>query len=109
MKPKKGDYVLATKWSDGSPGDHWCIGYYDRCDAEDRPPSTRIDPRYYVVDADGKQFRGNGFRRVKKISAERGAFILAHMDEIERSGAGGRSLWWWARASMSNVPDQRTR
>jgi hypothetical protein len=102
MTAKKGDYVLATKWNDGSPGDPWCIGFYGGCDAEDRPPSTPIDPRHYVVDANGKQFRENGFRRVKKISAERGAFILAHMDEIQRSGAGGRSLWWWVRASMSN-------
>lgn len=99
MNPQKGDYVLATKWSDGSPGDQWCIGFYDRCDAEDWPPASRIDPRHYVVDSNGRQFRHNGFRRVKKISLKRGAFILAHADEID-ANPYGRSLWWWARRSM---------
>lgn len=97
--PKKGDYVLATKWSDGCPGDHWCVGFYDRCD-RDVNAAFRLNPRHYVVNEKGQQFRHNGFRRVKKISHERGAFILAHADQIEASGINGRSLWWWARCSM---------
>ncbi len=23
-----GDYVLATKYHDGNPQDHWCVGFY---------------------------------------------------------------------------------
>ena len=84
---KVGDYVLATKWSDGDPGDQWCVGFY----------FGYIGDRQLVVDSAGKLFRRNGFRRVKKISQARGEFILAHTDLIQRAG---RSLWWWARCSL---------
>lgn len=85
---KKGDYVLATKWSDGDPGDHWYVGFYDHESA---------GGRHYVTDGEGNQARGNGFRRVKKISAERGEWLLKHGDLIERSF---RSVWWWVRQKM---------
>jgi hypothetical protein len=83
----KGDYVLATKWNDGYPLDHWCIGFFD----------TMLGDRFMVVDSEGKQFRGNGFRRAKKISARRGKFLLDHKFEIEGSS---RSLWFWVRTKM---------
>lgn len=84
---QKGDYVLATKYHDGDPGDQYCVGFYDRTDGD----------RHFVTDKEGKQFRANGFRRIKKISAERGAFLLEHMPEIDTAG---RSVWWWARARI---------
>lgn len=83
----KGDYVLATKWSDGDPQDQWCIGFYD----------YEIDKRHLVVDDCGNQFRPNGFRRVAKVNKERGEFILRNRENIE---LGSRSLWWWKRCSM---------
>lgn len=89
--PKKGDYVLATKYGDGDPGDEWAVGIFDRM-----LPKEGGD-RFMVVDYYGKQFRGNGFRRCKKISEERGAWLLANMADIQ---ASGRSLWWWARRKM---------
>ena len=88
-----GDYVLATKYSDGDPQDHWSIGFFDGITAPHYDP-----PRYDVIDNDGNQFRGNGFRRVKKISAERGAWMLSRVREIELSG---RSVWHFARCRMS--------
>lgn len=84
---QKGDYVIATKWADGDPQDHWYIGLYDR----------EADGRHYVTDGEGNQVRGNGFRRVKKISAERGAWLLANAKQIEQSG---KSVWWWVRQKM---------
>ena len=87
----KGDYVLATKYADGDPQDSWAVGFYDGV-----LPKAYCD-RHLVVDADGKQFRGNGFRRVKKISAERGQWLIDHIKDIELSG---RSVWGWARRSM---------
>lgn len=87
-----GDYVLATKYQDGDPNDHWVVGFYDGT-----LPKTTGD-RYMVKDADGNQFRSNGFRRVKRISKERGGWILANQENIMFAG---RSLWWWARAKMS--------
>lgn len=101
---KKGDYVLATKYSDGDPGDQWAVGFYDGF------YDTGYEKRHLVVDNEGKQFRRNGFRRVEKISHARGCFIVAHQPEIEASVAtyrphtpGCRSLWGWKRAKMEGA------
>ena len=82
---QKGEYVLATKWSDGDPQDHWCVGFLDRVEGVEE---KRI--RYFVVDSDGEQFRANGFRRIARITAEFGKYLIEHSREIELSG---RSLW----------------
>ena len=84
---KKGDYVLATKYSDGDPNDHWYVGMYDREDGG----------RHYVTDGEGNQARGNGFRRVKKISSYRGNWLIANAKQIQQSG---KSVWWWLRQKM---------
>lgn len=52
--PKPGDLVLATKYSDGDPQDHWVVGFYD-CECLGR---------HLVMDHNGNQMRANGFRRV---------------------------------------------
>ncbi len=88
-----GDYVLATKWSDGDPKDQWCVGFYKGV----LPYETK--DRYEVVDNDGNLFRGNGFRRVKKISQRRGEFILSKREQIESST---KSLWWWLRQPLDS-------
>jgi hypothetical protein len=87
---RHGDYVLATKWSDGDPLDQWAVGFYDKPIMEGR--------RHLVTDTDGNQMRHNGFRRVAKISKKRGEFILSNAAIIE---SASRSLWWWKRRSMS--------
>lgn len=81
-----GDYVLATKYSDGDPQDHWCVGFL-----HSMLPKAGGD-RFQVVDSDGNQFRGNGFRRVQKIGANEGKWLLEHAAEIE---ASERSVWDW--------------
>ena len=88
---QKGNYVLATKYSDGDPHDQWCVGFYDQ------QLDYKAAPRHQVVDREGRQFRGNGFRRVKKISPERGKWLLDNAGMIEM---GARSLWWWVRQPM---------
>ena len=74
---KIGDYVLATKYNDGDPKDHWCIGFYNGV------LKLGTTTRYLVIDNDGNQFRANGFRRIKKISGKRGTWILDHKFYIE--------------------------
>ncbi len=88
---KQGDYVLATKYSDGDTHDHWCIGFYDHMD------ELGSSIRYYVVDSKGNQFRMNGFRRIKKISEKRGKWILKNKELIELSG---KSLWYFSKCKM---------
>ena len=80
-----GEYVIATKYSDGDPHDHWCLGFFDGITAPHYDP-----PRYNVVDSEGDQFRGNGFRRVEKIDAKRGKWMLDNARDIELSGM---SVW----------------
>ena len=88
---KQGDYVLATKWNDGDPHDHWYVGFLrDKTD----------HGRYNIVDNDGKLQRGNGFRKAQRITADVGKFILDHMDEIQY---GNKSLWWWKRYAKEQV------
>ena len=77
----KGEYVLATKYSDGDARDHWAIGFYDSQDKRDR---------HYIVDGNGNQLRHNGFRRVAKISAEKGKLLLDNVHWIE---SGRLSMW----------------
>lgn len=89
---KKGVYVLATKYGDGDPQDHWSIGFFDRTDKD-----ACGHDRHFVVDGEGNQFRGNGFRRVEEITGERGAWMLKNARWIELSG---RSVWHFAECEM---------
>lgn len=79
----KGDFVLATKWGDGDPGDHWGVGFYDRLH----------NGRHYVLDNGGKQIRGNGFRRVGRITPEMGRWLLSAAAMLESSPPGTVNLW----------------
>jgi hypothetical protein len=82
---KVGDYVLATKYTDGDPCDHFCVGYVDRMLIQYNPS------RYHVVDGQGQPFRGNGFRRAEQISEKEGIKLLAIFPDI--ANVPGRSLW----------------
>lgn len=77
-----GDYVLATKYQDGSPNDHWAVGYYDR---------PLGDGRHLVVDHHGAQFRANGFRRIGKITEAQGRWLLETIPPLE--GGPERNIW----------------
>jgi hypothetical protein len=103
---KHGDYVLATKYDDGDPGDQFAVGHYDRFDCE----------RHYVTDAEGKQFRGNGFRRCEPVTPYEGAWLIAHFPEfvplelVERDDGedylAGKSVWdWLAEARATDQQD----
>lgn len=82
---QKGDYVVATKYADGDPKDHFCVGFFD---------SMTWHNRYNIVTNEGELFRHNGFRRAKKIREDVGAKIVAHIKDIEM---GDRSVWSWVR------------
>ena len=43
-----GDYVLATKYHDGSPYDQWAVGFYNSCDRD----------RYFVIDDSARKPHG---------------------------------------------------
>ena len=83
-KLNKGDLVLATKWNDGDPCDHFVVGYWE---------SLARNGRHHVVDTQGRSFRANGFRRVEKISEYEAELLLEIMVEI--ANKPGRPIWFY--------------
>lgn len=105
---EKGNYVLATKYQDGDPGDQYAVGFFDGM-----LPKIGGD-RYLVVDNEGNQFRNNGFRRIEPISDAEGRWLIERFDQfrpmwIEEDENGedkmcGKSVWDWlaeARAALT--------
>ena len=81
-----GDYVLATKYDDGDPGDHWALGFY--------AGTTHDGSRHLVTDANGETIRAGGFRRVARIRKDAGAWMLnTAARALEASPPGTVSLW----------------
>lgn len=74
---QRGDYVLASKYSDGDPFDGFAVGWFDTM-----LPKPG-DPRFMVVDSSGKQYRGNGFRRAERITEDFGNWFCEHVVAIE--------------------------
>ena len=84
VMPEIGEYCLATKYDDGDPGDHWGLGFY----------SGERGGRYYIKDSGGKEIRANGFRRVARIRADVGTWLLTTAAKaLEASPPGTVSLW----------------
>ena len=78
----EGDYVLATKYADGDPCDHFFVGFFLHQDRE----------RYFVVDNNGFQVRAGGFRRIEKITTAEGCQLVDMMPVI--GDKPGPSIWW---------------
>lgn len=78
-----GDYVLATKYDDGDPCDHFYVGFVS---------GYTHHGRYLVADNHGQSQRANGFRRAEKITDAEGRRLIGMMGEI--GDVRGRSLWW---------------
>lgn len=96
---KKGDYVLATKYRDGDPGDQFCVGFYDGF------YMNGSSTRHLVVDGEGQQFRRNGFRRVAKISRDRGEWIVKNLGLIQKM-QDRFSVWHWYHATWDDLNQQ---
>ena len=90
-----GDYVLATKYSDGDPRDHFCVGFVKEI------ITTYSPHRYDVVDSDGKSFRGNGFRKVSKITQQEGEILVKMFPII--GDKPGKSIWWHLRQIRKEI------
>lgn len=82
LKPCPGDHVLATKYPDGDPMDHFAVGFYAGVTDHD-------EPRHLVNDGAGRLMRANGFRRAERITADEGRAIL----NSPIGDTPGPSLW----------------
>lgn len=78
-----GAYVLATKYGDGDPCDHFFVGFVS---------GYTHHGRYLCVDNDGIAQRGNGFRRAERITADEGRQLVEMMPVI--GDKPGPSVWW---------------
>lgn len=78
-----GDYVLATKYDDGDPCDHFYVGFVS---------GYTWHKRYLIVDNDGNNQRGNGFRRAERITTDEGRQLVLMMPNI--GDIHGPSVWW---------------
>lgn len=100
----RGDYVLATKYDDGDPGDPWAVGFY----LEPGPPSVD-KPRYRVGHADGTIIYGpNGFRRIRSgLREDVGHWLMQNSKALERSPPGTVNLWTMLQPSAFDVAADR--
>lgn len=88
--PQIGDYVLATKYHDGDPGDPWAVGIY----AGLHKLSDSDTGRHMVNDSAGKTIRPNGYRRVARIRKDVGRWLLTVAAvQLEQSKPGTVNLW----------------
>ena len=90
-----GDYVLATKYDDGDPGDPWAVGFYaGELDMGNTRSDIKVAPRYLVNDNNGKTIRPSGYRRVACIRKDVGAWLLnVAAKQLEQSPPGTVNLW----------------
>lgn len=72
LQPKKGDYVLATKYSDGDPGDPWAVGFYGGMTGE-----------IVVVRGNDGRPVGLHYRHVGRITPEIGNWLMANAKLLE--------------------------
>lgn len=94
--PVVGDYVLATKWDDGDPGDHWALGFYN----------GEREGRHYVLDGTGQNLRANGFRRVARIRKDVGKWLLEIAPHLELCPPGTVNLWTMLRPAAFDVASE---
>jgi hypothetical protein len=82
---KVDDYVLAAKWSDADPGDHWAVGFLNEI--------SQDGERFFVGDDNVHSFRYGGFRHCMKITKELGGWLLKNGRILESSPPGSINLF----------------
>ena len=93
-KPDIGDYVLASRWSDGDPKDPWVVGVL--MDVK----SDSVGYWYKVAyEKDGKP-AARSCRRAERISIRRGVLLLGLAPVIETRNA---SVWRWKNMKIREL------
>jgi hypothetical protein len=105
VRPALGDYVLATKWSDGDPGDPWALGFYaGELDMGNDREQIKVARRHLVNNSAGQSIRPNGYRRVARIRKDVGAWLLnVAAKQLEQSPPGTVNLWTMLTESAFDV------
>lgn len=108
--PQLGDYVLATKYDDGDPGDPWALGFYaGELDMGNDREEIKVARRYLVNNGDGKSIRPNGYRRVARIRPDVGAWLLnVAAKQLEQSPPGTVNLWSMLTPAAFEIEDAAT-
>lgn len=108
VMPAVGDYVLATKYSDGDPGDPWALGFYaGELDMGNTRCDIKVAPRYLVNNSVGLSIRPGGYRRVARIRKDVGAWLLnVAAKQLEASPPGVVNLWTMLTPAAFDVSDE---
>jgi hypothetical protein len=85
---KQGEYVLGMT---GGTGDPWAVGFY----------GGKREDEHLVTHSDGRRIQGRTYRKVRRITHERGAWLLANAYDIEQSGRGWGTI---LRMPMEDLP-----
>lgn len=94
-----GDYVLATKYDDGDPGDPWALGWYH----------GERGGRHFVKDNAGNQIRPGGFRRVARVRKDVGRWLLeVAAQHLELAPPGTVNLWTMLTPEAFGAEDAAT-
>jgi hypothetical protein len=109
VSPALGDYVLATKWSDGDPGDPWALGFYaGELDMGNDRNQIKVAPRHLVNNSAGKSIRPNGYRRVARVRKDVGAWLLnVAAKQLEQSPPGTVNLWTMLTPAAFDVSEEQ--
>ena len=109
VRPAVGDYVLATKYGDGDPGDAWALGFYaGELDMGNDREQIKVAPRYLVNDSSGKTIRPNGYRRVERVRKDVGAWLLnVAAKQLEQSPPGTVNMWTMLTPVAFDTTDER--
>lgn len=108
VRPAVGDYVLATKWIDGDPGDPWALGFYAGELDMGNDHLGKVAPRYLVNDSSGKTIRPNGYRRVARVRKDVGAWLLnVAAKQLEASPPGTVNLWMMLTPAAFDVENEQ--
>lgn len=110
VRPAVGDYVLATKWSDGDPGDPWALGFYagELDMGNDPEQKIKVATRYLVNDNSVKTIRPGGYRRVARVRKDVGVWLLnVAAKQLEASPPGTVNLWTMLTPAAFDVSDEQ--
>lgn len=95
---KVGDYVLASRWSDGKLCESWAVGLISEI------TEAHGKPRYYVGHGDGKLISMAPYRRAERIDPFVGSELLRLSEEQDWEWlCPHRSIWGMKRIIKAEI------
>lgn len=95
---KVGDYVLASRWSDGKLDEPWAVGFIEEI------AEAHGKPRYYVGHGNGELISMSPYRRAERITPFVGSELLRRNKEQDwEQLCPHRSIWGMKRIIKAEI------